>query len=277
MGIGGWKYYNHIATPVTPPHKNPDISAISDGKIWRAQEGGVPLLARWTTAFDCGHESNWWYVIKDTPFDISTLKAKRRYEIKRGLKNFDVKIINPSDYKEELYRIQTAAYSAYPKKYRPKIKKGRFIEQVANWSDFTVFGAFFKASGLMEGYAYLVETANDFIEFRVLKTNPDFEKYSINAALVEKILSYYEKYLAHHGIICDGSRSVYHETHFQDYLEKYFGFRKAYCDLHIVYNPRIKPLITLVYPFRKFLLKLDENRIVHQLNAVLKMEELARG
>lgn len=28
--------------------------------------------------------------------------------------------------------------------------------------------------------------------------------------------------------INDGARSIRHETAFQDYLEKYFGFRKAY-------------------------------------------------
>lgn len=45
---------------------------------------GKPYLARWTSSFDCGHETNWWYVIKDTPFDINELKKKRRYEIRKG-------------------------------------------------------------------------------------------------------------------------------------------------------------------------------------------------
>ena len=43
--------------------------------------GGVPLLARWTEDFDCGYETEWWYVIKDTPLDLSKLKKKRRYDI----------------------------------------------------------------------------------------------------------------------------------------------------------------------------------------------------
>lgn len=66
-------------------------------------------------------ETSWWYVIKDTPFDIHVLKAKRRYEINKGLKNFDVRIINANDYAKELYKITKSAYLQYPDKYRPSI------------------------------------------------------------------------------------------------------------------------------------------------------------
>ena len=36
--------------------------------------------------------------------------------------------------------------------------------------------------------------------------------------------------------ICDGERNILHETSFQNYLEKYFGFRKAYCKLNLKYR-----------------------------------------
>ena len=134
-----WKYYNHAAIPVTA------------------------LLERWTTEFDCGYETNWWYVVKDNPFDINALKSKRRYETNKGIKNFNVKEIEPMNYAD-----------------------------------------------------------------------------------------------------------------FQDYLEKYFGFRKAYCKLHIVYNPKVKWLIMLMFPIRRFLMKLDGIGKVHQINSVLRMEEIVR-
>ena len=100
MKINGWRYYNHAAIPTTLPHETPDISPIEDGGIWKLD--GSPLLARWTTDFDCGYETNWWYIIKDTPFDISALKAKRRYEINKGVKNFEAIVIDPTNYGEEL-------------------------------------------------------------------------------------------------------------------------------------------------------------------------------
>ena len=230
------------------------------------------ILARWTTDFDCGYETNWWYVIKDTPFNISELKAKRRYEINKGIKNFEVKKIDPCEFKEELYCVQVAAFSAYPEKYRPTVDKDVFIKGIDNWKEHTVFGAFFRESNELCGYALLSRNGEKWVGFNVQKTNPEYEKYALNAALVEKVLSHYQDFLTNCGVICDGARSINHETAFQDYLEKYFGFRKAYCKLHVAYNPRVKWLIKLLYPFRKILIKLDGIGAIHQVNAVLRME-----
>ena len=83
--------------------------------------GGTALLARWTENWDCGKETEWWYVIKDTPFDISKLKAKRRYEINKGIKNFEVKPIDPVSFVEDIYRVTVKAYSGWPEKYRPNV------------------------------------------------------------------------------------------------------------------------------------------------------------
>lgn len=275
MRIDGWRYYNHAAVPTTAPHEEPNIGPIEDKSIWNLD--GSPLLARWTTEFDCGHETNWWYVIKDTPFDIATLKAKRRYEINKGIKNFNVAPIDPTDYKEELYNIQVAAYSAYPVKYRPSVNKEAFFADLENWKRFfIVIGAFDRESTELSGYALLQRRSEKYLSFSVLKTNPLQEKNAVNAALVEGVLRHFNGFLTGGGYICDGARSINHETAFQDYLEKYFGFRKAYCKLHIAYNPKLKWIIKLIYPIRKILLKFDGIRLIHQINAILRMEEMVR-
>lgn len=269
-----WQYYNHLMVPTTAPNEMADEEALCHSAFWK--ENKKAFFARWATDFDCGYETNWWYVIKDTAFDVNSLKAKRRYEINKGIKNFEVKLIDPCAYKEELYSVQVAALSAYPPKYRPTVNKEEFIKGIGGWTKYTVFGAFFRETGELAGYAWLSRTNDTFIDFRVLKTDPAYEKYSVNAALVEKIMEHFENFLSNGGMICDGSRSISHETKFQDYLEKYFGFRKAYCHLHIKYNPRIHWLIRLLYPVRKLLQKLDGIGIVHQINGVLKMEEICR-
>ena len=231
----------------------------------------------WTTDWDCGPETNWWYVIKDDAFDIDALKSKRRYEINRGNKHFETRIIDPAEYKEELYEVQIAAFTAYPKKYRPSVDKEKFVNTIGAWEKYDVFGTFFKETNELAGYALLTKPKGNFIGFNVLKLNPDFEKYSGNAALVYGIVNHYGKFLREGGFICDGSRSINHETHFQDYLEKYFGFRKAYCRLHIRYNPRIGWLIGLLFPLRRILTVFDGIGIFHSINSVLKMEEICRG
>lgn len=141
MNIDGWKYYNHAAIPSVAICDDPDTSAVENGDIWKLD--GSPIIARWTTDFDKIDGGEWWYIIKDTPLDISKLKAKRRYEINKGIKNFDVEQINPMDFKEELFYVQVEAFSAYPAKYRPTVEKESFFKELESWNDLIVLGTVF--------------------------------------------------------------------------------------------------------------------------------------
>ena len=116
-----WKYYNHAMIPTTAPHEIPDLQVLKDGAIWKIERQKIPLLVRWTTEFDCDNETQWWYVIKDTPFNILDLKAKRRYEINKGKKNFEVRRVKASEYAEDLFKIQMKALASWPEKYRPAV------------------------------------------------------------------------------------------------------------------------------------------------------------
>ena len=76
--------------------------------------------------------------------------------------------------------------------------------------------------------------------------------------------------------INDGASSIRHETAFQDYLEKYFGFRKAYCTLHLKYRWYVAVVINVLKPFEEVLLKFDNNKWIHQINGIYKMERYRR-
>lgn len=274
MSVKGWKYYNHALIPTCAPHEEPDVTSVVDGLIWKYNEGKKSLFARWTTDFDCKEETNWWYVIKDNPLDITTLKAKRRYEITKGCRYFEVRLLeDPMEYADELCDVQIAAFSAYPEKYRPTVDKERFVASLSGWKNATVYGAFSREDNRLCGYAYLTQEEN-VLHFSVLKTCPDSEKLAVNAALVYKILFDYQDKLVKGCYICDGARSVFHETAFQDYLEKYFGFRKAYCRLHIEYNPKVKWLILFLYHFRGLFRKFDSVGLIHSMNGVFTMQEI---
>ena len=274
MQINGWRYYNHAALPDVPPHVSADLRPIEDGSIWGIHKGCY--LARWISDYDCPKETNWWYVIKDHPFNIEDLKSKRRYEINKGKKFFRVEQIDPKCCKEEIYTIQTKAYSAYPEKYRPTVCKDTLFKEIEKWRYSYFYGAFSNEDGALCGYAWLNRTDN-YIYYAFHKVVPEYEKKGINAAIVAQILEDLKDDLDHGCYLCDGSRNVAHETHFQDYLEKYFGFRKAYCRLHVCYKPGIDILIKVLYPFRSMLTVLDSVPFIHNLNSVLKMEELRRN
>lgn len=262
--------------PVTAPHKAVDMEPLNTGEIWKNGNGKI-FFVRWTSDFDCGYETAWWYCIKDTVFDINELKAKRRYEINKGKKNFDVRIVDPSTCVEELYQIQTRAFEEYPSKYRPKIAIQKFRRTVDEWkrSNPIIYVAYERNTRKSEGFAVIIEH-EDYAQLSQLKTNPVSERLGINAAIVAKICEDYNyKIATGRYYLSDGERSIYHETRFQDYLEKYFGFRKAYAQLHIKYCCGINIVVHALYPFRR-LIKKGTGRLFGKIYAVLLMEECTK-
>lgn len=273
MEIKGWRYYSRAAIPTTAPHEPVNTAPLTDGSIWKLTNGAghTPMLVRWTEDFDCGCETNWWYVIKDTPFDIAELKAKRRYEINKGIKNFEIRQIVPQDCAEEICEVAFAAYEEYPAAYRPNVTREQFINDVSQWKYQKNYGAFDVETGRLCGYA-LLQQDGDHMDFTVMKAIPACEKKGVNAALVYGVLKDQQSFLESGGYICDGSRSINHETAFQDYLEKYFSFRKAYCRLHIRYKWWLAIAVKCLYPFRKRLAKINGVSAVYLVNSLLKME-----
>lgn len=242
------------------------------------ESGGAAVLARWTQNWDCGKDTGWYYCIKDTPLDIHQLKAKRRYEIRKGNKHFSCKMLSdPAEYLQEIFAVQVAAFEAYPKSYRPQgLTMANLKKDIAIWKQrkYLCFGAFSSTGGLC-GYS-VFEDCGRYMNFLIQKTRPDMEKSGVNAALVYGALMQLNERFKHGFYLVDGERPVNHETHFQDYLIKYFGFRKAYCSLHIAYPPSIRYILRFLFPLRKAVSKLKRYRGFHQVDAVLRMEEIAR-
>lgn len=231
-------------------------------------------MARWTTDWDCGYETGWWYVIKDEPFDISGLKAKRRYEITKGSRNFDVLEIDTSQYVNELLNIVQLAYNEYPITYRPIIEEEKFIESMKNSYYYRTYGAFSKENGKLCGYVQIDKKGAE-LDLCMLKAIPEHERLGINAAMIYKVLCDFSEHLET-GHICDGQRNLYHETAFQDYLEKYFGFRKAYCKLHIQYRKGLDLVMRVLQRGQVFIDMFGNSKLGHMLIALIKMDEIAR-
>lgn len=268
----GWRYYNHALIPTTPPHEK--CMPIKNKREFWMGWGGIPLFARWTSDFDCGYETEWWYVIKDEPFDLNAIQSKKRYEINKGNRNFEVKIIRAADYAEELYRITKSAYEQYPLKYRPNLQHDSFINGITGWDQHEVYAAFNRKTGAICGYAW-INVYENYVDFCVLKADPEFERDAVNAAIVYAIVSNYSSRLNKNFYICDGARATVHETRFQDYLEKYFGFRKAYCKLNLAYPVLIGALIKVIYPFRNVFNK--DGKFGLKVSNVMFYEDIVRS
>ena len=253
-----WEYYNHALVPTLPPHMDPDTSWMKDSTKWKEYAGGkTPLFARWVSDFDCSEETQWWCIIKDTPFDIMSLKSNRRSLITRGLKRVDVKVIVPADYADQMANILIKEWKYYDDSYEEGNDRQEQTEEFKkltreNLGNSEYLGAFLKDTDTMIGYA-IYNLFDDWIEYSVVKTDPEYLNTQVNAALayfgVERYMRPGIKYI--HG----GWRTMIHESNYQEYLLKNFGFRKAYCKLHIQYRPLMKLAVNVLYPFRGIIKK----------------------
>lgn len=230
-------------------------------------------MARWTSDFDCGYDTQWWYEILDHPFDLSSLKAKRRYVVKKGMKHFDVKKVNTSEFARQIAEVAVAAVATYES---PSSSMGidNWADSAKSW-DGDVFAAFPKEGGPMAAWA-LVKDHGSWVNLISMKANPAQEKNEVNAALLAGLVGNYADRLKGDFYICDGERSIYHQTSFQDYLEKYFCFRKAFCKLNVKFRFPVNVAVVCLRPFQKSIQK-GKSAFCRKLRGVMLMDSIARG
>lgn len=265
-----WKYYNHAMIPTCPPHETPNLAPILDNSIWKTEEG-TPLLARWTSNFDCERDTGWYYVIKEAPFQMEELDAKCRKHIRQALKKVCVKKVDPKQFAQELfevYDLTTDTYDNYVKNVKLEDFYNEEDESIDYWAGFTV------DTDKMIGYMKC-KREGSYVQMQVSKYLPKYLNYRVSDALHYHTLQYYlnEK---RYSYVCSGSKSISHRTNAQEYKMKNFQFRKVFCELNIQYNPKYKVVVMLLYRMRKIWKKFDNIGIVHKVNGVLQMEEIVR-
>lgn len=258
-----WSYYNHALVSWDDPSLSQDASELKSREIWNKYPKA--FFARWITDWDTKESNDFYYVIKDIPFDINSIKSKYRYQINKGLSNFYSTIINPYDYLTDLVEIQKEAYRAYNDKSELSIDR-------TIWNNCDYIGTFNKDSKKLCGYAIVNYAAGGrILQFAVMKTIPEYEKSYISEAIIYFLLKYYEEKINDGYYISDGSKTIMHQTGFQEYLIRKFQFRKAYCKLNIKYrNALIRNIINILAKLR--IDKLVNNR---KVTALLWMHRIA--
>ena len=266
-----WTFYNRAVIPTSAPHKPVDTGELDSGEIWKKYPKA--LFARWTDDYDCGTDTDWWYIVCDTPFDIMKLGSGSRRRITRGLKHFECKRIDPAEYAEEMACVTEADWKSYPVRDRPKTTHGELVETYRRWSLIT-HGAFNPEGKLCAFHG--MEDRGDHYVMRSGKSVPSEQKNQVNAALIYTYVTDFSCDIAKGKYITNGQRNLVHETNFDDDLCAHYGFRKVYCTLRMAFRPSIRPIVNIIYPVRKLFSLFDGIKLFHNVNSVLKMEEIAR-
>ena len=275
MSISDWRYYNHAALPTTAPHEVPDTSVIESGEIWKAFSR-APLLARWTTEFDCGKDTGWYYVIRKAPYSLDQLDRNPRKHIRQALKKCYAKLISVKEYLPELYECYAeaaktygngyhiASYEEFSEKYTKN--EGEGIECLACFSTETE---------KLIGY-HTIQKHVDHVDIITSKYLPSYLNLGPSNTLHHETYSLYLNDLGYR-YVSHGERSISHETNTQEYKIKTFGCVKAYAHLNLVYNPKVKWIVKLAYPIRGFIGLFNGIGVVRSLLSVLNMEEIVRA
>jgi len=262
--------YQHCMMSDNAPHALVDEvvvnKAFAKSKAWFAQ---------FTTEFDVSCPTTWWYCIKDEIYDISAFKAKARYEVNKGRKNFFVSIISPLEYKNEIFDIDIKKFADYPESYRPILASTaeEHIKKILK-NDDVWFGLFSKDDDSLVGYSILQEN-KECVNLSVVAIDPITYKKNSSAALVDGILCHYQN-SGNSFYICDGARNVRHQTNYQDFLISTFGFRKAYCRIKLKYKWWVRIAVCALRPFKTKLLQ-SKKRFFYNIGCILRLDEYARS
>mgnify|MGYP001319834561 CR=1 FL=1 len=269
--MNNWQKYN-LGLIFKPPH----VEVKNEVKKIKASISllkGV-LFARWTSDFDCNKNTEFWYVIKDGFEGFEELSSNTRSKTRRGLKKFDVELIDRSLLKDLGYRVYESAFKRYQTHMNPLNKK-QFQNELENQdSSWEYWGVFDKKTSELVAYSQN-QILDKSCDYSRIKLNPNFLKFYPSYALFYKMNEYYlsEKKFKY---VNDGARSISHETNIQSFLVDKFKFRKAYCKLHLEYSIFIKLFLDIVKPFER-IFDLVPLNLFKKVSILIKQEKIRKS
>lgn len=217
---------------------------------------------------------SWYCVLCDRPVELSVLSGKRRWEVRRGLKNCAVRRVDATFMAAHAWPVIASAFGRYQNSL-PQVSEGLFQRIMAITEEFGdivhYWGVFENETGRL--IAYIQNYIYDQTEVSncVIKFHPDFLRLYPSYALFYEMNRYYleeQKF----SYVNNGFRGLLHETNIQEFLIKKFSFKKQSVGLKVHYRPLIGGCVSATYPFRRFL-----GRMNRSLAALYKLEEINRS
>ena len=220
-----WAAIARVLRPLGGPHR---VKPVCLEEIRRAMKATGAVVSLWNEQWDT-QPCDWWWVCCDDPaYDVETLPKNARRDIRAGLRRCEIRRLELEWYSRNRYAIDAAAvgrYRDYQANLDPTETRQRTLVEGAypgreTWGAF-VDGAFaaYMDCLVIDDAAFLAST----------KAAPAFFKALVNNALAYHVTKHYlqERKVKY---VCDGQRSLVHQTQYQDFLEK-MGYRRIYCPL----------------------------------------------
>jgi hypothetical protein len=269
-----FKLYSGMVVPFGPAETDYSLSPAQATRALRALGGTV---LRTTTGFGSASASapapgDWYAVIcrRFTPIeDIAS--SNTRSKLRRAMRNCEVRRISCADVAGAGYEVYVRAFERYRGTDTPvphalfanHIMAGEGFEDVIeHWGVL--------CDGELAGYSTNYVFGTTEVSYSALKFDPAhlrrYSSYALFHAMNEHYLGGGRVAYAN-----DGFRSVLHETELQDFLERTFGFEKAYTGIDAFYRQPYRAFVRATFPFRNLLGRLDERvRAVYELERAVR-------
>jgi GNAT superfamily N-acetyltransferase len=237
--------YNHCLFPSQPPDQEFTVS------FWDATKlllGKKAILLRWPSEFDRSEESAFWYIIKDSFVPLESLGKNRRAEIRKGLRNYDVRLISQDCVANYGYPVYCAAHMRYGSSVviSEQAFRADILEKDEDCYDY--WGVFAKGNDTLVGYCVnrvFADTCNYTSEKIMPQHLKKYASYAVNYIMNQ----YYMQHLGFRYINL-GAKRMQHDTNVQEFHMSKMGFRKAYCRLNVRFFPGVRIFLCLLQPSR---------------------------
>ncbi len=264
-----WSLYQGALVPDEAPHK--EVSLPDQDRRYLLRRSGAYLL-RWTTHWDCQERTEFWHVIKDQPSRLEDYLSNTRRYTKRGLRLFGVEKVDPGNTADEAYKVYLQAFDRYNTRSKPE----SFDEFKRGFQDPRPGTEVWAAYQGHQMAAYAINRVWDgTCQYAAMKYNPAYLADACSFALIHTMNHHYLDVLRLR-YITDGTRSLSHATKIQEFLEEHFGFRKAFCRLHLAYAPRVACAVQVLFPVRRLVYRVGTGWS-EKLSVLLRHEEISRS
>jgi hypothetical protein len=273
-----WKYYHGALIPDVAPHVKINLSKEDRRHLLKQSKA---YFLRYVTNWDTRQNTDFWYVIKDKKESIEQYNKKRRYEIKKGLKNCIVKKVDNIEIATNGFNVYKKALKSYSVELAT-ISKEDFYKSTLKKTKCEYFAVFERLESEVEMnkrgamIAYSQNNMEDeSVNYTTIKFHPDFMGLYPSYALLYTMNEYYlnkKKNI----YVNDGARSISHDTNIQNFLIQKFNFRKAYCKLNVFYRWDVKIIVNILFLFRKIFSIID-NKAFNKISVLMKQEEIRRS
>lgn len=229
------------------------------------KKGG--LIVRNTYNWDTQGPTSFWYVIKDQFGGIEELPTKVRNQVRKSLKTYLFRIVTYDEmlhYGCDLFNKSRERFAGNSLKITEKQWERRI-----SGNNLEFWMGFDRETGNPASFA-INSLFHDYCDYSTMGISPDFPNntYPMYGLIYEMNRYYLERRRV--PFVCDGSRSITEHSNIQSVLEGKFRFRKAYCELQVMYKPWIGTVVRFLFPFRHLLR-------ATKIAPLLRQEAWARG